>query len=145
MLGYWPEEGKGLDEEGFVHTGDVVKMDEHGYFSIVDRTKDMAIVSGYKVYTREVDDLLYDHPATEVAATIGVPDPEREGSERIKVFVQLKGEYNGKVTEDEYIEYLREKVAKYAVPRSVVFLDEMPLTEVFKVNKKALREMEMEG
>jgi long-chain acyl-CoA synthetase len=144
MLGYWPEEGRGLDEEGFVHTGDVVKMDENGYFSIVDRTKDMAIVSGYKVYTREVDDLLYDHPATEMAATIGVPDPEREGSERIKVFVQLKEDYKGKVTEEEYTAYLREKVAKYAVPRSVVFLDEMPLTEVFKVNKKVLRETEVE-
>lgn len=144
MLGYWPEPGKGLDEDGFVHTGDVVKMDENGYFSIVDRTKDMAIISGYKVYTKEVDDILYDHPATEVAATIGVPDPEREGSERIKVFVQLKEDYRGKVVEDDYIGYLREKVAKYAVPRSVTFLDEMPLTEVFKVNKKLLREMELE-
>ncbi len=143
MLGYWPEERKGLDEEGFVHTGDVVKMDENGYFSIVDRTKDMVIVSGYKVYTREVDDILYDHPATKFAATIGVPDPERPGSERIWVFVQLKEEYQGKVTEEDYMNYLREKVAKYAVPREVVFLDEMPLTEVFKVNKKALREMQL--
>jgi long-chain acyl-CoA synthetase len=144
MLGYWPEPGRGLDEEGFVHTGDVVKLDENGYFSIVDRTKDMAIVSGYKVYTREVDDILYDHPATEMAATIGIPDPDREGSERIKVFIQLKDEYKGKVNEDDYMGYLREKVAKYAVPRSVIFLDEMPLTEVFKVNKKMLREMELE-
>ncbi len=144
MLGYWPEPGRGLDDEGFVHTGDVVKMDENGYFSIVDRTKDMAIVSGYKVYTREVDDILYDHPATEVAATIGVPDPEREGSERIKVFVQVREEYKNKVSEDDYIAYLREKVAKYAVPRSVTFLEEMPLTEVFKVNKRLLREMELE-
>jgi len=144
MLGYWPEAGRGLDEDGFVHTGDVVKLDANGYFSIVDRTKDMAIVSGYKVYTREVDDILYDHPATDVAATIGVPDPEREGSERIKVYVQIKTEYRGKVSEDDYITYLREKVAKYAVPKSVVFLEEMPLTEVFKVNKKILREMELE-
>ncbi|MGQ9475539.1 MAG: AMP-binding protein [Actinomycetota bacterium] len=143
MLGYWPEPGKGLDEEGFVHTGDVVKMDENGYFSIVDRTKDMVIVSGYKVYTREVDDILYDHPATEFAATIGVPDPERPGSERVWVFVQLKEEYKGKVTEEDYLNYLKEKVAKYAVPREVVFVDEMPLTEVFKVNKKALREMQL--
>ena len=143
MLGYWPEPGKGLDEDGFVHTGDVVKMDENGYFSIVDRTKDMVIVSGYKVYTREVDDILYDHPATELAATIGIPDPERPGSERVWVFVQLKDEYKGKVTEEDYLNYLKEKVAKYAVPREVVFLDEMPLTEVFKVNKKALREMQI--
>jgi long-chain acyl-CoA synthetase len=144
MLGYWPEPGRGLDEEGFVHTGDIVKLDENGYFSIVDRTKDMAIISGYKVYTREVDDILYDHPATDVAATVGVPDPEREGSERIKVFIQVKAEYKGKVSEEDYITYLREKVAKYAVPKSVVFLEEMPLTEVFKVNKRILREMELE-
>ncbi|MDY6793703.1 MAG: AMP-binding protein [Actinomycetota bacterium] len=144
MLGYWPEEGRGLDEDGYVHTGDVVKMDENGYFSIVDRTKDMVIVSGYKVYTREIDDILYEHPATEVAATIGIPDPEREGSERVKVFIQVKEEYRGKVSEEEYMVFLREKVAKYAVPRSVIFLEEMPLTEVFKVNKRTLREMDLE-
>ncbi len=143
MLGYWPEPGKGLDSQGFVHTGDVVKMDSQGYFSIVDRTKDMIIVSGFKVYTREVDDILYDHPATEVAATVGVPDPDRPGSERVKVFVQLKEDYRGKVSEEDLLAYLRERVAKYALPRAVVFLEEMPLTEVGKVNKKALREMEM--
>jgi acyl-CoA synthetase (AMP-forming)/AMP-acid ligase II len=143
MLGYWPEEGKGLDEEGYVHTGDVVKMDENGYFSIVDRTKDMVIVSGFKVYTREIDDLLYEHPATEMAAAIGVPDPEREGSERVKVFIQLKEDYKGKITEQEFMDYLKDKVARYAVPKEIVFIDEMPLTEVYKVNKRALREMEV--
>jgi long-chain acyl-CoA synthetase len=143
MQGYWPDPGKGFDEEGYVHTGDVVKMDENGYFSIVDRTKDMVIVSGFKVYTREVDDILYEHPATDMAATIGVPDPDRPGSERVMVFVQLKPEHKGKVTEDEIMEFLKSKVAKYAVPRSITFLDEMPLTEVYKVNKKVLREMEV--
>ena len=143
MLGYWPEAGKGLDAEGFVHTGDVVKMDANGYFSIVDRTKDMIIVSGYKVYTREIDDILHEHPATDMAATIGVPDPERPGSERVLVFVQIKRDYRGKVSEQEYVEFLSGKVARYAVPRSVTFLDEMPLTEVFKVNKRVLREMEL--
>jgi acyl-CoA synthetase (AMP-forming)/AMP-acid ligase II len=142
MLGYWPEPGKGLDDDGFVHTGDVVKMDENGYFAIVDRTKDMVIVSGYKVYTRELDDLLYEHPATEMAASIGVPDPNIPGSERVMVFVQLKPEFKDKVTEDDFMQFLREKVAKYAVPRKIVFLDQMPLTEVYKVNKKLLREME---
>lgn len=142
MLGYWPESGKGLDEEGFVHTGDVVKVDDRGYFAIVDRTKDMVIVSGYKVYTREIDDLLYEHPATEMAAAIGVPDPDRPGSERVMVYVQVKDEYKGKVSEEEYMQFLKDKVAKYAVPRAVIFLDEVPLTEVYKVNKKVLREME---
>jgi long-chain acyl-CoA synthetase len=142
MLGYWPDPGKGLDEDGFVHTGDVVKMDEKGYFSIVDRTKDMVIVSGYKVYTREIDDLLYEHPATEMAAAIGVPDPNIPGSERVMVFVQVKPECRDEICEEDYMQFLREKVAKYAVPRAIVFLDSMPLTEVYKVNKKLLREME---
>jgi acyl-CoA synthetase (AMP-forming)/AMP-acid ligase II len=117
-------------------------MDEKGYFSIVDRTKDMVIVSGYKVYTREIDDILYDYPATDVAATIGVPDPDRPGSERVMVFVQLKEDQRGKVKEDDYMDFLKSKVAKYAVPCSVTFMDEIPVTEMLKVNKRVLREME---
>ena len=140
MLGYWPEPGSGIDNEGYVHTGDVVRIDKSGYFYIVDRTKDMANVSGFKVYTRELDDLIYTHPATAMAAAIGVPDPERPGSERIALFIQLRPEYKGKATTEEFIEYLKDKVAKYAVPKYVRFLEEMPLTEVQKVNKKLLRE-----
>jgi len=71
---------------------------------------------------------------------VGVPDPERPGSERVAIFIQLRPEYRGKVKEEKFIEYLREKVAKYAVPKYVRFLDNMPLTEVQKVNKKYLRE-----
>jgi acyl-CoA synthetase (AMP-forming)/AMP-acid ligase II len=141
MLGYWPEPGKGFDPDGYVRTGDVVKVDSNGYFSIVDRTKDMVIVSGFKVYTREIDDLLYDHPATRLAATIGVPDHERPGSERVMVFVQLREEYHGSVTEEEYLRFLSGKVAKYALPRAVTFLERIPLTTVDKVDKKALREL----
>ncbi len=144
MLGYWPDKGKGLDEEGFIHTGDVVKMDERGYFSIVDRTKDMVIVSGFKVYTREVDDILHEHPATELAAAIGVPDPDRPGSEHLVVFVQLKDEHKGKVSEEDYILFLKDRVAKYAVPKWVAFMDEMPVTEVYKIRKNELREMALE-
>jgi acyl-CoA synthetase (AMP-forming)/AMP-acid ligase II len=143
MAGYWPDKGKGFDDEGFIHTGDVVKVDEKGYFYIVDRTKDMIIVSGYKVYSREVDDVLYDHPAVAMAATVGVPDSERPGSEVVKVYIQLKPEFVGKVNEEEILTYLRQKVAKYAVPKSVVFLENMPLTEVQKVDKKYLREREL--
>ncbi len=144
MLGYWPDAGKGLDEEGFVHTGDVVKMDASGYFSVVDRTKDMVIVSGFKVYTREIDDMLHEHPATEMAATIGIPDPSKPGSEQVVVFIQLTEDSLGKVTEDDYVEFIRNKVAKYAVPRAVIFLDEMPVTEVFKIKKNELREIAQE-
>jgi long-chain acyl-CoA synthetase len=144
MSGYWPEEGSGLDSEGFVHTGDVVKMDQSGYFSIADRTKDMIIVSGYKVYTKEIDDILHEHPATDLAATIGVADPARPGSELVMVFVQLREEYRNKVGEDEYLAWLKGKVARYAVPRAVVFLDELPLTEVLKIRKNVLREIAAE-
>ncbi len=138
MLGYWPNPGTGKDPEGFVHTSDVVMMDPLGYFSVVDRTKDMIIVSGYKVYSRELDDLLYEHPAVEIAATIGIPDPEREGSERVAVFVQLKP--GATAAEEDIKKYIASKVAKYAVPKVVKIVDAIPQTEVHKINKKALRE-----
>lgn len=141
MLGYWPDAGSGMDKEGFVHTGDVVRVDEKGYFSVVDRTKDMIVVSGYKVYSREIDEILFAHPAVRMAATVGVPDPEKEGSERVAVMIQPEDGYKNKITEEEIIKFLREKVAKYAVPKMVLFIDEMPLTEVQKVNKKAIREI----
>jgi long-chain acyl-CoA synthetase len=141
MLGYWPTPGTGIDEDGYIHTSDVVKLDDRGYFYIVDRIKDMVIVSGYKVYSREVDDILYLHPKVEMAATIGIPDPEREGSERIAVYIQPKEEFKNKISSDEIISFVRERVAKYAVPKVVKIIDTMPLTEVQKVDKKRLREM----
>ena len=144
MLGYWPTPGKGIDERGYIHTGDVVRVDENGYFYIADRTKDMIIVSGYKVYSREVDDILYDHPGVEMAATVGVPDLSREGSERVVVFVQPKPEYQGSLTEQAITDYLRSKVAKYAVPKLVRIVEQMPLTEVQKVNKKVIRALAVE-
>ncbi|MFZ2632949.1 MAG: AMP-binding protein [Desulfosalsimonadaceae bacterium] len=139
MLGYWPNPGDGIDKDGYIHTSDVVRVDENGYFYIVDRTKDMIIVSGYKVYSREVDDLLYKHPAVDMAATVGIPDAAREGSERVVVYVQAKPEFKKTLTEAEILDYLKERVAKYAVPKKVYIVDEIPLTEVQKINKKELR------
>jgi len=140
MVGYWPEPETGVDEEGFIHTGDVVRIDEDGFFYIVDRTKDMINVSGLKVYSREIENVLYDHPATAIAAAVGVPDPDKEGSERVVVFVQLKPGYRAKISEADYLDFLKDKVIKYAVPKSVVFLEEIPLTHMNKVDKKQLRE-----
>jgi len=139
MLGYWPKPGDGLDKEGYVITGDVVRLDENGYFYIVDRTKDMIIVSGYKVYTREMDDILTLHEDIELAATVGIPDPEKQGSEIVIVFVQPKSSAKSRITGDNIKEYLRSKVAKYAVPKVVKIIDEIPLTPVEKVDKKMLR------
>ncbi len=141
MLGYWPHSGSGLDEEGYVRTSDVVRVDARGYFSIVDRTKDMIIVSGFKVYSREVDDILTAHPAIEEAATVGIPDPRREGSEKVVVFVKLNSASADGITGEHIREYLKENVAKYAVPKLVVMLDELPVTAVQKVDKKELRKM----
>ncbi|MCP4675544.1 MAG: long-chain fatty acid--CoA ligase [Deltaproteobacteria bacterium] len=144
MLGYWPDKGSGMDEDGFVHTGDVVRIDDKGYFSIIDRTKDMIVVSGFKVYSREVDEILYKHPSVEMAATVAIPDKEKEGSERVAVMIQPKARCKDELNEEEIIAYLQEKVAKYAVPKMVRFIDEMPLTEVQKVDKKRIRKMILE-
>jgi long-chain acyl-CoA synthetase len=142
MKGYWPTAGDGL-EDGWLPTGDLCRMDEDGYFFLVDRTKDMINVSGNKVYSTVVDDVLFEHPAVSVAAAIGIPDPERPGSERIKAFVVLSNEYKGEVGEDEIIAHCREKLPPYAVPRTLEFRDALPLTVTEKVFKKVLRDEEV--
>ncbi|MEW6077559.1 MAG: AMP-binding protein [Thermodesulfobacteriota bacterium] len=144
MLGYWPDPGNGLDENGYVRTGDVVTVDKDGYFYIVDRTKDMVNVSGYKVYTREIDDILCSHPKVEMAATVGIPDPDREGSERVVAYVQPKAAYMDTLKPDEIIDFLKEQVAKYAVPKAVQIVETMPLTEVQKLDKKRVRALATE-
>jgi long-chain acyl-CoA synthetase len=142
MIGYWPDAGNGL-VDGWLPTGDIVRMDEDGYFYIVDRIKDMANVSGFKVYTSTVDDVLHQHPAVSMAAAIGVPDPEREGSERIKAFIVLREEERGNVTEAEIIEFCRDKCTSYAVPRQIEFRDNLPFTVTEKIFKRQLREEEI--
>ncbi|MDY6822981.1 MAG: AMP-binding protein [Thermodesulfobacteriota bacterium] len=141
MLGYWPEAGTGLDDKGYVRTGDVVKVDKDGYFYIVDRTKDMVNVSGYKVYTREIDDILSANPDVELGATVGIPDPEREGSERVIAYVQPVAAKQDTLQPEDIIQYLKERVAKYAVPKAVKIVNAMPLTEVQKLDKKKIRKM----
>ncbi|MHA2395137.1 MAG: class I adenylate-forming enzyme family protein [Candidatus Thorarchaeota archaeon] len=143
MVGYWPTPGSGLEEGGWLRMGDMVTMDSDGYFTVVDRIKDMINVSGNKVYSRVIDDILHEHPAVEVAGVIGVPDPERKGSERVKAFIQLRSEFKGKVTEEEIIEFLRDKVKPYALPKFVEFRDELPLTLIMKIHKKVLRDEEL--
>jgi len=141
MKGYYPEEGSGL-VDGWLPTGDIAKMDEDGYFYIVDRIKDMANISGYKVYTSTIDDILHQHPAVSMAAAIGIPDPERKGSERIKAFIVLKEGLHGKTSEKDIMDFCREKCASYAVPRQVEFRETLPLTVTEKIYKKQLREEE---
>jgi len=140
MLGYWPDPGSGLTADGWLHTGDVAVMDETGYFQIVDRIKDMVNISGMKVYTTEVDDVLFKHPAIAVAAAFGIPDAEIQGSERVMAVVTLKEGYRGKVTEGELRDFCRQHLPPYAVPKIIEFRDELPLTVTEKVFKNALRQ-----
>ena len=140
MKGYWPEPGSGLTSEGWLHTGDIAVMDEGGYFQIVDRIKDMVNVSGMKVYTTHVDEVLFKHPAVLMAAAFGVPDPEIPGSERVMAVLRLKDEQRGTVTAQEVRDFCREHLPPYAIPKYVEFRDDLPLTVSEKVFKMALRE-----
>ncbi len=143
MKGYWPTPGSGLTSDGWLRTGDIGRMDENGYFVLTDRVKDMANVSGYKVYTTEVDEVLFKYPGVAMAAAVGIPDPERPGSERIKAFIRPKEDFKGKLNADDIIAYCKEKLPSIAVPKYVEFRDELPLTAAEKIFKRALREEEI--
>lgn len=140
MKGYWnrPEDTAHSLRDGWLYTGDVAKMDEDGYFYIVDRKKDMIITGGFNVYPREVEEVLYEHPKIKEAAVVGVPD-EYSG-ERVKaVVVPKEGET---LSEEEVIQWCRQKLTGYKVPRFVEFRDELPLSLVGKVLRRALKEEE---
>ncbi len=122
---------------GWLHTGDLGKMDEDGYAYILDRKKDMIICSGYNVYPREVEELLHTHPAVAEAAVIGVPDPKR-GESPLAFIIPRPGK---KVTEEELIEFCRDNLAAYKVVKAVKFLEEFPRNPNRKVLKRELREM----
>jgi long-chain acyl-CoA synthetase len=140
MKGYWPDAGNGLTEDGWLHTGDIGYMDEDGYFFISDRIKDMVNVSGMKVYTTTVDEILYKHPDILMAAAFGVPDPKNPGSERVMAVIKLKEDATGKITEEDIVSYCREHLAPYAVPKHVEFKDELPVTVTEKLFKRKLRD-----
>ncbi len=137
-----PEETADTLKDGWIYTGDVCRMDEDGYFYVVDRVKDMVIVSGYKVFTRTVDDVLMEHEDVDMAATIGLPDPNRPGSEIVATAVVLKSEVEKSDAIKEKITlYMRQKVAPYKVPKKIEFMDELPISAVGKVLKRELREI----
>jgi long-chain acyl-CoA synthetase len=137
VAGYWnkPEETAAAMPGGSLHTGDVGYMDDQGWFYIVDRKKDQINVSGYKVWPREVEDVLYEHEAVREAAVVGVADPYR--GETVKAFVSLRP---GKtVTEAELIAFTKERIAAYKYPRQIEFLDEIPKTVTGKLLRRELR------
>jgi len=137
MKGYWqrPEEtAKVLDEEGWLRTGDMALMTETGYFKIVDRKKDMILVSGFNVYPNEIEDVLAAHPKVLEVAAVGEPD-EHSG-EVVKVFIVKKG---ASLTEDEIKAYAKENLTGYKRPKFVEFRDELPKSNVGKILRKDLR------
>ena len=146
MKGYWnkPEEtNNAIDENGYIHTGDVAIFDEDGYLRIVDRTKDMIIVGGYKVFSTKLEDIMTNHPAIDIVATVGVSNPDRPGSEFVKAFITISPEFNYDGNEEnlkkEITEWTKTKVSPYEVPTIIEIRNELPLTLVGKVDKKILR------
>jgi long-chain acyl-CoA synthetase len=136
--GYWqqPEETAHAFPNGELRTGDVGFMDDDGWFYIVDRRKDQINAAGYKIWPREVEDILYEHPAVREAAVVGVPDPYR--GETVKAFVSLKA--GEKPSEEELISFCKERMAAYKYPRIVEVIDELPKTASGKVLRRDLRE-----
>jgi long-chain acyl-CoA synthetase len=137
VAGYWnkPDESAAALSGGSLHTGDVGYMDERGWFYIVDRKKDQINAGGYKVWPREVEDVLYEHEAVREAAVVGVPDPYR--GETVKAFVSLRP--GASLTEEELIAFAKERMAAYKYPRQIEFLDEIPKTVTGKLLRRELR------
>ncbi|MBO8164485.1 MAG: long-chain fatty acid--CoA ligase [Brevibacillus sp.] len=138
MRGYWnrPEDTAAVLRDGWLLTGDMAYMDEKGYFYIVDRKKDMIIAGGYNIYPREVEEVLFEHPAVLEAAVVGVPDPYR--GETVKVFIVLKPGHS--VSEEELDAFCRKRLAAYKVPRIYEYRSELPKTMVGKVLRRQLQE-----
>jgi long-chain acyl-CoA synthetase len=143
--GYWnkPEETENQLKDRWVLTGDIGKLDDDGYLYIVDRKKDMINVSGFKVYPRELEDVLFEHEAVENAAIIGIPDPDIPGSEKVKAYLVLKDGF--RETDEvkmDIKEFLRQNVAPYKMPKFIEFRKELPETLVGKVQRKELKDIE---
>ncbi|MFH1243925.1 MAG: AMP-binding protein, partial [Pseudomonadota bacterium] len=149
MQGYWrrPEGTKEaiIDLEGkkWLRTGDLVRMDEEGYFHFFDRKRDLIKYKGYSVFARHVEEVLYKHPQIKAAGVVGVPDPKV--GQLIKAYVVLQSEARGKISEEEIMEFCRQNLAHYKVPKIIEFRGELPKTDVGKVSRRELREESEEG
>jgi long-chain acyl-CoA synthetase len=144
MQGYWkrPEETEEaiieIDGKKWLRTGDLVRMDEEGYFHFFDRKKDLIKYKGYSVFARHVEEVLYKHPQVKAAGVVGVPD--LKVGQLIKAYVVLQTEARGKISEEEIIAYCRQNLAHYKVPKIIEFRGELPKTDVGKVSRRELRE-----
>lgn len=139
MLGYWraPEATAGSVKDGYFYTGDIGKLDEDGSLWILDRKKDLILRGGFNVFPRDVEDALVEHPAVAVAGVVGRPDPIK--GEEVVAFVQLNP--GAEATSQELLEFAQERLSKYKYPREIHIIDAVPLTPVFKIDRKKLRTM----
>ncbi|UOP05744.2 AMP-binding protein [Conchiformibius kuhniae] len=137
MKGYWqrPDETEKVLQDGWLETGDIVVMDEKGWLKIVDRKKDLIVVSGFNVYPNEIEEVVVHHPKVQEAACIGVASDKT--GEALKLFVVKKDE---SLTESELIEYCRTQLTGYKVPRNIEFRDELPKSNVGKILRRQLRD-----
>jgi long-chain acyl-CoA synthetase len=144
MQGYWnrDEDNKKafleIDGKRFMKTGDLVRMDEEGYFIFYDRSKDLIKFKGYSVFAREIEEVLYKHPQIKAVGVIGVPDPKV--GQYIKANIVLNPEARGKVSEEDMMTYCKENLAHYKVPKIIEFRGELPKTDVGKISRRELRE-----
>lgn len=141
MKGYWnrPKDTEEVLKDGWLFTGDIAKMDEDGYFYILDRQKDMIIASGYNVYPREVEELLYKLDGVEEAIVVGVPDSYR--GETVKAFIKLKAGFT--LSSEQIIQFARDNLAPYKAPKEVEILAELPKSSVGKLLRRVLRDQEI--
>lgn len=138
MKGYWnmPEETANALRDGWLYTGDIGRVDEEGYLYIVDRKKDLIIASGFNIYPRDIEEVLYEHPSVQEAVVIGIPDKYR--GEGVKAVLVLKA--GKETTETEIKEYCKQNMAAYKVPNIIEFREQLPKTSVGKILRRALRE-----
>ncbi|HYQ83021.1 MAG TPA: AMP-binding protein, partial [Rubrobacter sp.] len=136
MKGYLnlPDETAETLKDGWLYTGDVAKMDESGYFYIVDRKKDMIVASGYNVYPREIEEILFEHPDVAEAVAIGVADEYR--GESVKAFVVKRS--GARATEEDVLAFCKERLAAYKAPKAVEFREELPKSAVGKLLRRVL-------
>ena len=137
MKGYWqrPDATEETIRDGWFHSGDMAQVDADGYYFIVDRKKDMIIRGGYNVYPREIEEVLYEHPAVREAAVLGIPHDEY--GEEIGAAVTLKE--GASATADELRDFVKEQVAAYKYPRYIWFMDELPKGPTGKILKREIK------
>jgi long-chain acyl-CoA synthetase len=131
-----------LDGKTWIYTGDIARMDDEGYFFLVDRKKDMALIGGYNVYPTAVENALKEHPAVLEVGVAAIPHPEKEGQEALKAWIVLRPDQT--VTEQELIQHCEQYLAGYEIPRRFGFIDELPKTIVGKTLRRELIQMEMD-